>query len=220
MEMIVAGAAPAVKRGYDSSGRRARAQEKHRRVLDCAQRLFLRDGYAATTIAAVADEAGVSTEAVYKRFGGKAGLVREIYQGGLAGQGLTPAPERSDAMSAEGVDARSVLLDWSRLSKEVAPLVSPVVLLARAAAATDVEAQILLDEMNTQRLLRMEDNARRLRRLPGLRPGLTTKHVRDVLFTYTAPELYETLVMNRGWSLDGYADFVFHGLTGQLLEAQ
>lgn len=198
----------------------SRAQENHCRVLGCAQRLFLRNGYAATTIATLAAEADVSAEAIYKRFGGKAGLVSGIYDRALAGDGPTPAPKRSDAMSAEGVDARSVLLDWCRLSKEVAPHVSPVVLLARAAAAADVEAKALLDEMNKQRLLRMEDNARRLRRLSGMRPGLSTEHIRDVLFTYTAPELFEALVLHRGWSVDGYADFLFHGLTGQLLDPQ
>lgn len=216
--MRVTGAAPAVKRPYDSSRRRARAQENHDRVLDCAQRLFVCNGYAATTVAAVAAEASVSVEAIYKRFGGKPGLVRGIYEQGLAGLGPVPAPDRSDAMSAGGLDARSVLYNWTRLSKEVAPLVSPVMLLARAAAATDVEAQTLLDDMHTQRLMRMEHNARRLRRRPGLRPQLATAHIRDVLFTYTAPELYETLVLHRGWSLEAYADFLFHGMTGQLLD--
>ncbi len=218
MEMTVAGAPPAVKRRYDSSRRRARAQENRDRVLDCAQRLFFRNGYAATTITAVAAEAGVSVEAIYKRFGGKPGLVRGIYEQGLAGPGPVPAQERSDAMSARALDARSVLYNWTRLAKDVAPSVSPVMLLARAAAATDVEAQALLDDMNTQRLVRMEHNARRLRRRPGLRPQLSTAHIRDVLFTYTAPELYETLVLHRDWSLDGYADFMFQGMTGQLLD--
>lgn len=218
MKESVPRASTAVKRPYDSSGRRARAEERHGRVLDSAQRLFLRDGYAATTIAAVAADAGVSAEAIYKRFGGKAGLVRRIYDRNLTGQGPTPAPQRSDAMSTSDVDARAVLLDWTRLSQEVAPLVSPIVLLARAAAATDLEAQTLLKEMNDQRLVRMALNAQRLLSKPGLRPGLTTAHIRDVLFTYTAPELYETLVLHRRWSLEDYADFLFHGMAGQLLD--
>ena len=57
-----------------------------------------------------------------------------------------------------------------------------------------------------------------MRRRPDLRPQLSTAHIRDVLFSYTAPELYETLVLHRCWSLDSYADFMFHGMTGQLLD--
>jgi hypothetical protein len=51
-----------VKRRYDAHGRRARADEARRRVLDAARRLFLDRGYAATTVAAVAADAGVSVE--------------------------------------------------------------------------------------------------------------------------------------------------------------
>ena len=46
---------------------------------------------------------------------------------------------------------------------------------------------------------------------------VTPERIRDVLWTYTAPELYDRLVGHRGWSLDDYADFVFRGMCGQLL---
>lgn len=209
---------PVVKRPYDASRRREQALQTRQRVLDAAHLLFLRDGYAATTVATLAAEADVSAETVYKRFGSKAGLVRAIYERALAGEGPVPAPERSDEMSAQDLDASEVLHRWTRLSMEVAPQVSPIMLLARAAATTDPVAQELLDEMNAQRLRRMEHNARRLRRRPGLRAGLTTAHIRDVMFTYTSAELYETLVLDRGWSLVRYADFLFDGMSGQLLE--
>ncbi len=47
-------------------------------VLEAAQRRFLRAGYGATTIAAIAADAAVSVETIYKAFGGKRGLVRAI----------------------------------------------------------------------------------------------------------------------------------------------
>jgi hypothetical protein len=40
----------------------------------------------------------------------------------------------------------------------------------------------------------------------------------DVLFAFSAPELYELLVMRRGWSLPAYAEFVRRGLVAELLE--
>ena len=53
-----------------------RAETNRQRVVDAASRLFLRDGYHATTIEAIATAADVSVEMIYKRFGNKASLLR------------------------------------------------------------------------------------------------------------------------------------------------
>jgi len=94
---------PAVKRPrrYDATNRRAAALRTRGAVLDAAQRLFVRDGFQATTIPAVAVEAGVSQETVYKAFGGKAGLVRGIRERALAGSGPAHAERRSNTLQKE-----------------------------------------------------------------------------------------------------------------------
>lgn len=206
-------------RRYDASRRQANAARSHARVLDVAERLFLAEGYAPTSLPTIAAAAGVSVELIHKAFGGKAGLVREIQRRGLLGAGPTPAPERSDAASASDIDARTLLEQWTQLSTEVAPRVSPIMLLVRSAAATDADLAELHVQMAAQRLDRMTLNARRLSRRPGLRPELTVDQIRDVLWTYTSPDLYELLVNHRGWSLDRYRDFLLRGLTGQLLQS-
>ncbi len=97
-----------VKRQYDSSSRREQAQRNQKAVLDAAERRFLADGFGTTTIAAVASEAGVSVETIYKSFGNKASLVAAIHQRGLAGRG--PVPHRNDPIrckAARGTRARS-----------------------------------------------------------------------------------------------------------------
>lgn len=209
----------AVKRQYDATGRRRRAEATHQHVLDIAQERFLRDGYATTTIASIAADAHVSAETIYKTFGGKAGLVRAFYNTGLAGQGAIPAPERSDAVSAQDLDAPALLWQWTNFSIEVAPRVAPVMLLVQTAAAADAEAAALAAQMNAQRLNRMEVNAQRLLGRAGLRRRLTARYVADVLFTYTSPELYELLILQRQWPLSAYADFLYRGMAGQLLDA-
>jgi AcrR family transcriptional regulator len=205
-------------RRYDASGRRAEASRTQARVLEVAERLLLRTGYAGTTVAAIAAAAGVSPELVYKTFGGKAGLVREIQRRGLLGAGPVSAPERSDAVSATGIDARSLLAQWTALSVEVAPRVSPIMLLVRSAAASDPDLADLVEQMAEQRLHRMGVNAERLTAHAGVRPDLTVEQIRDVLWTYTAPELYDLLVGQRGWPVEEYRDFLYRGLSGQLLE--
>jgi hypothetical protein len=52
-----------------------------------------------------------------------------------------------------------------------------------------------------------------------VRPDLTVEQVRDVVYAYSAPELYEILVLQAGWSLQQYADFLCHCMRGQLIEA-
>lgn len=206
-------------RRYDSSRRRADASRTRARVLDVAERLLLADGYAATTVASIASTAGVSPELIYKTFGGKAGLVREIQGRGLLGEGPVAAPERSDAASASTLDAGALLWEWTALSTEVAPRVSPIMLLVRSAAAGDPELAELAEQMSGQRLERMTLNARRLREHPGLRRDLTVDQVRDVLWTYTSPDLYDLLVGQRGWTIGQYREFLFRGMSGHLLES-
>ena len=72
--------------------------------------------------------------------------------------------------------------------------------------------------INTQRLGRMHHNAERLSDRGHLRHGLTIDHARDVMYAYTAAELYELLVSQQRWTLDLYADFIFRGLAAELLD--
>jgi AcrR family transcriptional regulator len=64
-----------VKRRYDASRRRAAAEATRERICAAAETLFLRDGYARTSIRAVAHEAGVAEATVYLAFSTKAALL-------------------------------------------------------------------------------------------------------------------------------------------------
>src|SRR5437763_15977452 len=66
-------------RRYDSPRRREQAAATRREILDAAQRLFERQGYAATTMEAIAAEAGVALKTVYVAFETKSGLLRALW---------------------------------------------------------------------------------------------------------------------------------------------
>ena len=202
-------------RPYDSSARRLAAEKRRAQVLEAAAARFGSAGYAATTVAAVAADAGVSAEMVYKAFGGKPGLVRALWVKALEGDGPVPAEERSDSLTGSRADPYVVIAGWARLSMEVAPLVSPVALLVREAAASDPAAAQLRDELDQRRLERMRHNASAVQ--DHLRPGLGVTAAGDVLFAFTAPELFELLVIRQGWSLAAYADFLRRGIIAELL---
>jgi AcrR family transcriptional regulator len=205
------------KRSYDASRRRAQASRTQSAILDVARGQFLEHGYGATTVARIAAEADTSVETVYKAFGGKSGLVRALWERGLDGRGATPAPERSDLMSSTATDPVGVLRGWGKLTTEVAPEVAPIMLLVRGAAGTDAAMGTLLTEAEAQRRTRMRDNARLLQTRGWLRPGTTLAAATDILWTYSAPELYDLLVLRSGWSLETYGEFIGDALVAALL---
>ena len=73
------------KRRYDSPRRREQAAATRREILGAAQRLFEQDGFAATTMAAIADEAGVALKTVYIAFATKSGVLRALWHTLLRG---------------------------------------------------------------------------------------------------------------------------------------
>ena len=208
------------RRRYDSSGRRKRARQTRGLITDAARQLFLADGYAATTVAAIAAAAGVSVETIYKGFGGKPGLVRAIVEKGLAGEGPVPAEQRSDHIRDTEPDPRRILAAWGTFTSEIAPLVAPILMLARDAAASDPEVALILEQISAARLDRMALNARGLFEAGHLRPEITPDDAADIMWTYSSPELYELLVLRRGWSADRYGRFVRQALIAALLPSQ
>lgn len=205
------------RRRYDSPRRAAQARQTRAAVIDAAQQLFLRNGFAATTIAAIAAKAQVSAETIYKTFGGKPGLVRAICEHALTGEGPVPAETRSDDLQMTEPDPRNIIRGWGTLTAEVAPRVSPILLLLRAATATDPEMAGLRAELDASRLRRMTHNARNLADAGHLRDGITTEHAAEVLWTYSSPELYELLVINRGWPAGNYGAFIADAMIAALL---
>jgi len=205
------------KRRYNSSGRREQAQRTREAILEIARRLLLADGYAATTVAAIAQASNVSVETIYKAFGGKPGLVRAIYERGLEGAGTVPAEQRSDAMRAAEADPRTIIENWGTFVTEVAPRSAPILLLTRTAAASDPEMAALLETADRSRLARMEHNARDLFERGLFRADITLDEARDVLWLYSSPELYELLVIRRNWPIDRYGRFVASGMIAALL---
>ena len=203
-------------RSYDASGRQERARQQHQAALDQAQQRLLERGYAATTVESIAGAAGVSVATVYKTYGGKAGLLRELCERALRGAGTVPAEVRSDALRA-GDEPRAVVAGWAALAAEVSPRISPLLLVLRAAAETDREARALYAELDDARLHRMAENARYLADGRHLRSGVIADEARDVLWLCTSPELYDLMVVKRGWSLGRFAKLVADTIVGSLL---
>ena len=204
-------------RRYESPEREAQARRTQEAVIEAAVRQFLSMGYAGTTIAAIAEEAGVSVATVYKTFRSKPGLVRAIYDRGLKGRGPVTAYQRSEEMRMRERDPRTLMRSWGALGAEVGTEVTPILLLLRAAAGTDPDAAALLEEIREQRLKRMRYLARFLEQRGYLREGVSVAQAADVLWACTSAELYELFVIQRRWSIPRFGRFLADFMITSLL---
>jgi AcrR family transcriptional regulator len=204
------------RRPYDGTGRRNQAERRRTAALDAAEHLFLTGGYLSTTLETISARSGVSRATILKSYGGKSGLLRSVCERALEGQGPIPAEARSDALRATASPS-DLVQGWGRLLTEVSPHVSPLLLVLIQAAGTDPELAALRDDLERERLTRMADNAAALARLGALRPGLTRGEVRDVLWLASSPELFDLLVVRRGWSTARYGRHVTQMMLATLL---
>lgn len=208
-----------VKRRYDASGRQERARQRRRDVTLAARELFEQEGFQATTIAAVARRAGVSAESIYKGFGTKAALAKAVFDLVIAGDDApVPVAERPEARAVRAEpDVRQKIrlyVDGMARRQERSARVQILIRDGRHSDETLREIwQTLLDE----RLTGMTMLGGHLLETGQLRDGITLDEVRDVLWTCIAVDVYELLVLHRGWSLDRYAGWVARAITEAVL---
>src|SRR5215475_466226 len=207
------------RRRYDSSRRQEQARQNRWAVLQAARQLFLDRGFAATTMPAIAAAAGLSVQTVYKAFGNKAQLAKAVFDVAMAGDD-EPVPmlqRPSLGRVRDEPSARAKLRLYGEFLAEVSPRHVPVQLVIRDAAASDPEAQALWAELQAERLKGMTLFARALYDDGHLRPGVSPREARDVLWTYNSAELFQLLVIERGWSPKRYGRWVADALTSALL---
>jgi AcrR family transcriptional regulator len=207
-----------VKRPYDASGRRERARARRMAVVLAARDLFERDGYRATTIAAVAARAGVSAESVYKGFGTKAALAKAVFDLALAGDDEpVPIADRPaiQAVRSEPDGRRKIDLFVRGLAERQARSAGVQILIRDGRHVDDALAPVWA-KLDDEGLAGMTMLGRHLLETGQLRPGIDLDEVRDVLWNFLAIDTYERLVLSRGWSRERYADWLARAITSAL----
>jgi AcrR family transcriptional regulator len=209
------------RRRYDGSGRRARALRTRDEIAEAARALFERSGYAQTTIADVARAAGVSPETIYKAFGSKGALLRAVVSAAIRGDTESTPLRRRPPIDAirEEPDPRRQLEMYGRLLADVNPRLAPLVRVMREAAPGDPEIGAALQQLYSDRLDGMAEFAAQLADREALRPGVSRRQARDVLWTLNSPEMFELLVVQRGWSARRYGQWVADQLAAALLRS-
>jgi AcrR family transcriptional regulator len=194
-----------VKRRYESPRRRAQADATKRDILAAAQRLFERQGYAATTMAAIAAEAGVALKTVYLAFETKGGVLRGVWNALLRGEDDRPVDEHAwyrEVLDEPDPDRRLALN--ARNSTQGKLRVSAIAQVIREAAPTDEEIGALWDRIQTEYRENQRAIAERLDQDGRLAPGLDVERAADILWTINHPNTWQLLVAERGWAPEEY----------------
>ncbi len=207
------------KRRYESPRRREQAAATRRAILDAAQRLFERDGYTATSMAAIAAEAGVSPKTVYLAFESKSALLRALWHLLLRGrQDALPVSEQPWYREVlDEPDPRRMLRLNARNSRVVKERAGALMEVVRSAAPTDPDIGELWDRIETE----FYENQRSILKLVAergsLAPGLDLTAATDLLWTLNHPSVYWLLVNDRGWTPARYERWLADILCAQLL---
>ena len=199
---------PVKRKPYDSSRRRAQAEETRRLIVRAARDLFVEHGYGHTTIADIAGAAGVSVETIYAAFGNKATLLHKAWDITIGGDEedivFHQRPEvmaiRSEADLAKRFRLHAA---WST---KTAQRIAPFQLMVQSAAGADPAAAAMLEEMGRQRLAGMTVMASEAATTGQL--AVSEDECRDVIWSMTDGTLWHRLVNERGWTNERYVSWL------------
>lgn len=208
-------------RSYNSPRRREQAAATRIEILRAAQELFVRDGYAATTMAAIAAEAGVATKTVYLAFETKSGVLRALWNRLLRGD-PDDVPVAGQQWYREAVEeedpVRQLRLN-ARNSRERKTRMGALFTVIRSGALVDPDIEALWNRIETE----FHENQRLIVESLGekqaLRAGLDADRGTDMLWAINHPALWELLVDGRGWTPEDYERWTGDVACSQLLDA-
>jgi AcrR family transcriptional regulator len=197
------------RRGYVSGTRTEQAQKTRERVIEAARRLFVRQGYATTTMRAIAIEASVSVPTVELLFGTKAQLLHVVIDVAVAGDD-EPVPVLSRAWAADAQSAPNLagfLSIVAQVLSDAQARSAGVMLAAYEAAASDPDIQLLIMDRESQRERTASWIVDGVVERAGLRPEIARASAIDTVWMLMDPAIFNRLTRHRGWSPDRYASW-------------
>jgi AcrR family transcriptional regulator len=206
-------------RPYDSKLRKQQASQTRLRILDAAQRLFAERGYAASTIEAIAKEAGVAVDTVYAAFGSKRGVLKALLDVRVGGDDAPidlldrPGPQ---AVRREPNQRRQIAAFAADISA-IIERARPVDDIIRGAAAVDADIATFRTKAQEHRFGNMRQLVSWLAANGSLRSGLTQEDAAGIVWMMTSPEVHRLLRVNRGWTPERYSIWLRDSLTRILL---
>jgi AcrR family transcriptional regulator len=198
--------------------KRERAEQTRARIIDAAYRLFSQHGYEATTMQAVADEAGVAVQTVYFTFHTKGGLLTAI-EGLAAGGGEEghDLRERRQHELLEERDARKVVALWVAATAAVLKRITSFVALLGASLQMDANS---VERRGRERDRWFQLLIDRLVALDALKPELAPSRSLDVARALVSLEAYQEMTQRWGWSEQEWIEWMTGVVVRELLDGR
>ncbi len=202
---------------YDNRQRQQAARTTRARIVEAARTSFLGRGFAGTTIREVAQDAGVSQETIYKTFGGKAALLKSVYDVTLAGDDEDiPLAGRPEAIAVRDADSPAAAARaYAELAQLIAGRVDPLLRVLLGARATDTALAEFAETTDRERHAGSSFYVRHWAEVGWLRHDVTVEHATDAVWALNAPQT-RWLLLDHGWNDEQYtqwlADLIGHAI--------
>jgi AcrR family transcriptional regulator len=199
---------PVKRRRYDSTRRRAQADQTRSAIIRAARDLFIERGYGNTTIPDVAQAAGVAVETIYASVGTKAELLHRAWDITVGGDDQDIVfHERPEVLAIRDErDLARRLMLHAAFSTKTAQRIAPFQLMVQSAAGSDPTAGAMLKEMNRQRLIGIGVMAAEAAKTGQL--AVPEEECRDIIWSMTDGMLWHRLVNERGWTNERFAKWL------------
>jgi AcrR family transcriptional regulator len=191
-----------------------------RRILAAAVELFTQNGYLATKLSDVATAAGVSVQTVYNVVGNKAALLKAAYDMTIAGDDeAVPIARRAHVQAMIAAETgEEVLRLYAQMAREMAERVVPLQIMLHAQAATgNSDLRAFVETTDRERRAGVTGLVDHLVNRFGLREGLDDTTAKDIVWTFTSPQVLDRVVNGCGWSWDKFQTWLATTLTVSLL---
>ena len=205
------------KRRYHSPRRQAQAASTRQKLLESAERLFVTQGYGATTLAAIARVAGVSLPTVTAIFGTKLAILNALIDTTVRGDEM-PIPLSERDWWTAALDERDPVRLLERYAANIRRIherTTDIFEIVRGAATVDPEIAAIRRELAGGRLGDSRGIVNALAERGVLKPGVLAERATDLLWALVSAEFYRMLVVEREWSPEEYE----HWLAATLLDA-
>jgi AcrR family transcriptional regulator len=210
---------PRVKRAPPPQlSRRERAKATHWRIVKAAYTLFCARGYAGTTMAQIAEAAGVAVQTVYFTFHTKSALLSRAYDFAVMGEDEPLVPPEQPwfgAMTAEP-DVTQALHHFVTGVGEITQRVTPLYVVARAVADADPDTARVMAFHERWRADGYRQALELLRAKAALRPGLSLERATHLLLLFVGMDAYHALVGSHRWSHAEWVDWTVSTVTEQV----
>jgi AcrR family transcriptional regulator len=205
--------------GQPGTRRAQQSRATRRRIVEQATKLFIEQGYAATTLDQIAKAAGVAVQTLYFHFGNKATVLKEAVDVLAVGDDEpVPLLDRAwaERLRAEP-DGRRALAIWMRNARAIFGRIAPIMTVVRDAAGSDAEMAAQWRTNLEQRYAAQRAVVQQLADKQALRAELTAPRAADITFALVNIEVYQLLTAERGWTPAQWERWIIETLEAAIL---